>query len=186
VLRREAGAELEQRLSVALHELIKDRSACGIGQCLEDVSHDPDNRQVTAYLSTEGGLPGDQARTLLDRDGSTFSCGRTGALDSTKPCATSNPASTPNCAPTRHPDFMIDEPLTDAELDAIEARVLAASNAPWQSFVEGSDHTSGDNFIRVGGLDDDEPDLYVSATPGPQASPIKTSSLTHVRTYRGC
>ena len=52
VLRREPGAELEQRLSVALHELIEDRSACGIGQCLEDVSHEPDNRQVQTYLST--------------------------------------------------------------------------------------------------------------------------------------
>jgi hypothetical protein len=82
---------------------------------------------------------------------------------------------------------MIDEPLTDAELDAIEARVVGASKAPWQSFVEGRDHTSGDNFIRVGGLDDDEPDMYVSrATRWPQASSIRTSSLMHGRTYRGC
>jgi hypothetical protein len=86
----------------------------------------------------------------------------------------------PYCAPTRHPDFMIDEPLTESELDAIEARVLAASNAPWQSFVEGSDHTSGDNFIRVGGLDHDEPDMYVSRDTGP-ASVADQDFIAHAR-----
>jgi hypothetical protein len=75
---------------------------------------------------------------------------------------------------------MIDEPLTDAELDAIKARVVAASKAPWQSFVEGRDHTSGDNFIRVGGLDDDEPDMYVSRDTGP-ASVADQDFIAHAR-----
>jgi hypothetical protein len=39
VLRGESGAELEQRLSVSFVELVEDRTACGIGECLEDVSH---------------------------------------------------------------------------------------------------------------------------------------------------
>ena len=51
--------------------------------------------------------------------------------------------------------------LDDAELDAIEARCQAASPGPWKSFVEGRDHWSGDDFIRVGD-DHDEPDMYVS------------------------
>jgi hypothetical protein len=44
---------------------------------------------------------------------------------------------------------MTDEPITDSDLDAIERRAKAASKPPWQSFVEGRDHTSGDDFIRV-------------------------------------
>lgn len=52
--------------------------------------------------------------------------------------------------------------IPDAELDAIEARAAAATSGPWESFVEDRDHTSGDDFIRTGGLDDDAPDMYVS------------------------
>lgn len=40
--------------------------------------------------------------------------------------------------------------LTDDELDAIEKRVDKTQPAPWKSFVEGRDHTSGSNFIRTG------------------------------------
>jgi hypothetical protein len=54
------------------------------------------------------------------------------------------------------------DPVTDAELDQIGRRCQAASKAPWQSFIEGRDHLGGDNFIRIGGLDDTEPDMYVS------------------------
>jgi len=53
-------------------------------------------------------------------------------------------------------------PIDANELDVIEARCHAASTPPWQSFIEGRDHHGGDNFIRVGGLDDDEPDMYIS------------------------
>jgi hypothetical protein len=41
--------------------------------------------------------------------------------------------------------------LTDAELSAIQARCDAATSGPWESFVEGRDHSSGSNFIRTGG-----------------------------------
>ena len=92
----------------------------------------------------------------------------------------------PYCAPAHHPDIMIDEPLTDAELDAIEARVVAASKAPWQSFVEGRDHTSGDTTSGSVGSMTTNRTCTCRATPGPQASPIKTSLLTHGRTCRGC
>jgi hypothetical protein len=62
--------------------------------------------------------------------------------------------------------------LTDAELEEIERRAQAASLAPWQSFIEGRDHLSGDSFIRIGGLDDDESDLYV---PGCRLEEIPAS-----------
>jgi hypothetical protein len=39
VLGGEPGTELEQRLSVSFRELVEDRAACGIRQCLEHVSH---------------------------------------------------------------------------------------------------------------------------------------------------
>jgi hypothetical protein len=55
-----------------------------------------------------------------------------------------------------------DEPVSDAELDAMQQRAGAASRGPWRSFIEGRDHTSGDSFIRIGGLDDGEADMYVS------------------------
>ena len=56
---------------------------------------------------------------------------------------------------------MADEELTDQELAEMQLRAEQASPAPWQSFLERRDHLSGDSFIRVGGLDDDEPDMYV-------------------------
>jgi hypothetical protein len=39
VLRAEPGADLEQRLTVAIGELVEDRAPSGIRQRLEDVSH---------------------------------------------------------------------------------------------------------------------------------------------------
>jgi len=57
--------------------------------------------------------------------------------------------------------------LTEAELGQIEQRCGAASKPPWQSFIEGRDHCGGDNFIRVGGMDDSEPDMYIDrSVPG--------------------
>lgn len=61
----------------------------------------------------------------------------------------------------RHPRHVAEEPMSDEDLDAIEQRAAAASKGPWRSFVEGRDQSSGDNFIRVGGVDDDKPDMYV-------------------------
>ena len=54
---------------------------------------------------------------------------------------------------------MLETDLTDGELDEIEALCGAATKAPWESFVEGRDHTSGSSFIRTGGLGDKSPDI---------------------------
>jgi hypothetical protein len=43
--------------------------------------------------------------------------------------------------------------LTDAELKEIEFRCNAASPDPWKSWVEGRDHSSGENVITTGGED---------------------------------
>jgi hypothetical protein len=54
---------------------------------------------------------------------------------------------------------MTDEPLTNAELDALEGLVSAASPAPWVAF--GDPGIGGPEFISVGGDDDRQPDMYV-------------------------
>jgi hypothetical protein len=55
----------------------------------------------------------------------------------------------------------LSDELSEQELDAMEARAAAATPGPWEAFVEGRDHLSGDDFIRTGGLDDAAPDMYV-------------------------
>lgn len=52
--------------------------------------------------------------------------------------------------------------LTDADLDAMEARADAATAGPWESSIEGRDHESGDSFISTGELAEVGPDMYVS------------------------
>mgnify|MGYP003382515285 CR=1 FL=1 len=54
------------------------------------------------------------------------------------------------------------KPMSETDLQQIEARCLAASPAPWRSMVEGRDHMSGDRFIMVGDGRQRESDLYVS------------------------
>ena len=56
----------------------------------------------------------------------------------------------------------MNDEITDDELRQILARAEASLGAPWESFVEGRDHTSGDDFIRTGGLDNASPDIYVT------------------------
>ena len=62
-------------------------------------------------------------------------------------------------------------PVLEKELAAMERRAAAATRGPWQSFVEGRNHESGDSMIRLGGLDDACPDMYVTheKRPAPAA-----------------
>ena len=43
--------------------------------------------------------------------------------------------------------------MTEAELEAIQARCERVTSGPWVSFVEGRDHTSGCDFIQTDGED---------------------------------
>jgi hypothetical protein len=72
--------------------------------------------------------------------------------------AATNEASTtrPGSRLTADPDRLFRE-----QLSTIEERAAAASPGPWESFVEGRDHNSGDSFIRTGGMNGDGPDLYI-------------------------
>jgi hypothetical protein len=64
---------------------------------------------------------------------------------------------------------MTDEPLTEAELDELERLVSAASPAPWLPFV--GPNILGPDFIKLGGDDDSQPDMYVErdGAPAPAA-----------------
>lgn len=78
---------------------------------------------------------------------------------------------------------ILDSVLDDVELDAIEARCQAASPGPWKSFVEGRDHWSGDDFIRVGD-DDDEPDMYVLRATAEGLRPASVRDLDFIAAAR--
>jgi hypothetical protein len=71
-------------------------------------------------------------------------------------------------------------PLTDEETAAIERRAQEASPAPWEPFVEGRDHFGGDDFIRIGGLDDHQPDMYVSQYLGATAVKVPAPDLDFI------
>ena len=58
--------------------------------------------------------------------------------------------------------LIVNDEIPEDELNQMLARCEASLSSPWQSFVEGRDHFSGDGFIRAGGLDDESPDLYVT------------------------
>jgi hypothetical protein len=52
-----------------------------------------------------------------------------------------------------------EDPISDAELDAMQQRADAAVDGPWEAFVEGPDD-AGSSCIFV--CDDDEPEFYLS------------------------
>jgi hypothetical protein len=62
------------------------------------------------------------------------------------------------------------EPLSDAELNAMEARCEAATPSPWWAWIEGRDGTSASSFIGRGLDGARHPDLYLSTDPGDQVS----------------
>jgi hypothetical protein len=74
--------------------------------------------------------------------------------------------------------------FSDAELDQLALRCDAASKPPWQSFIEGRDHWGGDNFIRVGGMDDSEPDMYVSRSTAEGSLPASDADLDFIARAR--
>jgi hypothetical protein len=53
-----------------------------------------------------------------------------------------------------------DAPLNDSELEDLERIVAGASPAPWEVFA--GPGIAGDDFIRLGGNNDAQPDMYVS------------------------
>jgi hypothetical protein len=81
---------------------------------------------------------------------------------------------------------MSGEELSEQELDEIERRADQATAAPWESWVEGRDGTSGESFIRTGGSDKDTPDIYVTLShwSGPASTPAGPSDLDFIAAAR--
>lgn len=70
---------------------------------------------------------------------------------------------------------MSEEPgLTDDDLSAILDRADAATAGPWKAWVEGRDHSSGDDFIQTG-VESNSPDLYVSLSHS-EGGPVPAGS----------
>ena len=69
----------------------------------------------------------------------------------------------------------------EAELVKIEERADNASRGPWQAFIEGRDHPSGDTIIRIGGGDVSMPDMYIHySRPGPTEVPVPDAALDFI------
>lgn len=73
------------------------------------------------------------------------------------------------------------DPLSNVELDAIEARCLAATPSPWWAWVEGRDGTSASSFIGRGLDGARHSDLYLSTDPGEQVRTADYDFLANAR-----
>ena len=71
-------------------------------------------------------------------------------------------------------------PIPDQELDEIEQRAHAASPAPWEAFIEARDHTAGEDFIRIGGFDDAQPDMYIQHYLGATSVRVPATDLDFI------
>lgn len=70
--------------------------------------------------------------------------------------------------------------IAEAELVEIEQRAHAASPAPWEAFIEARDHTAGDDFIRIGGFDDAQPDMYIQHYLGANSVRVPAADLDFI------
>ena len=70
--------------------------------------------------------------------------------------------------------------LTDADLDVIENRAAAASAAPWEPFIFSDRNPNDEDFIRIGGLDDSQPDMYVVHDLGAAKVPVPWQDIEFI------
>jgi hypothetical protein len=80
------------------------------------------------------------------------------------------------------PTMTADDPVTDDELDQLSRLSQAASPAPWESFIEGRNMSSGSDFIRLGAADQSQPDMYVFH----EARPAPAADLDFIAAARNC
>lgn len=72
------------------------------------------------------------------------------------------------------------EPLPNDVLAAMDHRASNASPAPWEAFIGARDHTAGDDFIRIGGFDNAQPDMYVQHYLGATSVPLPAADLDFI------
>jgi hypothetical protein len=68
--------------------------------------------------------------------------------------------------------------LSDAELDQIEERAQRASPSPWEAFV--FPNPNDQDFIRIGGLDDAQPDMYIEQYVGAAKLVVPTGDMDFI------
>jgi hypothetical protein len=73
--------------------------------------------------------------------------------------------------------------LTDNDLDEIDQRATAATPGPWEAFIE-ERHAADDSFIRTGGLDDNQPDMYVQHYLGATSIKVPAADLDFIANAR--
>lgn len=71
--------------------------------------------------------------------------------------------------------------ISEDDLRVIEVRTELASPGPWSAFVEGRDHVSGDDFIRIGDDQGASFDMYVTlSTSGDAVTPASEQNLDFI------
>ena len=70
--------------------------------------------------------------------------------------------------------------MTDSELDEIEQRAAATTPGPWTAYIEGRDHTSGDDFIMIGEPGTAQIDVYVTHYSGTSPKPAPDADLDFI------
>ena len=73
---------------------------------------------------------------------------------------------------------LVDEPLSDEELRDLERLARGASPSPWEVFS--GPGIGGPDFIRLGGEDDSQPDMYVEH----DGEPAPVADLDFIATAR--
>ncbi len=68
--------------------------------------------------------------------------------------------------------------LNDAELEQIEERARRASPSPWEAFV--FPNPNDQDFIRIGGLDDAQPDMYIEQYIGATKLAVPASDFDFI------
>jgi hypothetical protein len=72
--------------------------------------------------------------------------------------------------------------LSEVELDEIERRALDSSPAYWEAFV--FPNPNDQDFIRIGGLDDGQPDMYVRYFLGANEVPVPAADYDFIANAR--
>ncbi len=67
---------------------------------------------------------------------------------------------------------------TEAALHQIEVRCMSASKAPWEAFL--FTNPNDQSFIRIGGLDDDQPDMHLRQSIGGRHLPASDADVDFV------
>lgn len=70
--------------------------------------------------------------------------------------------------------------MDESRLAEIRERARLATGAPWEAFVFSDKNANDEDFIRVGGLDDSKPDMYLIYWLGESRIPVPVDDLEFI------